>query len=78
MDTEFYIKYGLLSLLFIFGGIGTRIYLRKTGLNDMKRILGMNVYWIKLYSIFAIIMGSLAMVAILITLYFELEYLDII
>jgi hypothetical protein len=77
MDTEI-IKYGLLSLLIVLGGIVVKLYLKKSGLNDMKRILGVNVFWLKLYSNFAIIMGSVALIAFLVALYFDLKLLEII
>jgi len=73
MDVQFYLQYGSIAILFIVGGIAVRIYLKRTGLDDFRRILGLNVYWLKLYATFVIIMGSIGLIAILTTLYFELK-----
>ncbi len=72
MHLNFEFLYGLLAIIFILVGIVIQKYLKKTGLDDMKRILGTTVYWIKLQSYFLILMGSIALISFFVALFLSL------
>lgn len=54
-------------LLAILAGIGIKIYLKKAGINDLKRILGVGIFWLKFIANTLIILGSFGLLAVLIT-----------
>ena len=76
MEIEFYSIYGPASLLMIIVGIGIRKYLKRTKMNDHRRVLSASAYWLNLSSIFIIFLGIIAMISVLTAFYFDLKLND--
>ena len=72
MEIEFYLVNSSISILLIIGGLLVQIYLKRNGLWDLSKILGVNIYWIKLYSYQIIIVGIISLIAILVAFFYTL------
>lgn len=73
MEYAFFIKNILLSLGMIGLGIGIKRYLKKTGIGDARRVLGLGVFWLKFAGNALLIIGGFCLLTICITFYFYLE-----
>ena len=73
MEWEFYLTYTPISLLMIVGGILIRKYFKKMKLEG-REILSSTIYWYQFYSWVLIIMGSLALLSIVFTFYYDIKY----
>lgn len=72
---DYFITFPLISAMLIIVGIGIKIYLKKTGLNDLRRVLGIGVFWIKFFANALIVIGSFCLITFFVAVYFHLQYL---
>ncbi len=71
---EFFIEYFAILVLFIALGIAIKVYFKKTGLGNSKRVLSMSVFWLKFMANSLLIIGSFLFLVLLTTLYYHLKY----
>ena len=64
--TEFLLKYFSISFLLILLGIGIKIYLKRTGIGDLRRILGTGVFWLKLAANAFLMVGIFCVIVLII------------
>jgi hypothetical protein len=76
MEIQFYSIYGSASLLMVIVGLTMISYLKKAKMNYQKTVLGASVFWLYLSSVFLILLGSLTMISVLVTFYFDLKLND--
>lgn len=72
MDIEL-VEYLIYSVLMILLGIGIHKYLKWAKVNDLKLILGINVFWLKFIANTLIILGIVSFIFLLIAVYFDLS-----
>lgn len=68
------LKYILISLGMIAIGVGIRIYMQKTGLNNLKSYLGVSLYYWKFASLVLIFFGTIALIGFSVALYYYFQY----
>jgi len=71
MDTET-IEYLIYSAIMILAGFGIRKYLKWAKINNLRMILGINVFWIKLWGYIFIIVGFVSFIFLALALYGDL------
>jgi hypothetical protein len=76
MEIQFYSIYGSASLLMVIVGLTMISYLKKAKMNYQKTVLGASIFWLYLSSVFLILLGSLTMISVLVTFYFDLKLND--
>lgn len=73
MEDGFFIKYALISLGMIGLGIGKKRYLKKSGIGDSRRILGLGVFWLKFAGNALVITGTFCLLTVCVTFYYYLK-----
>ena len=71
--TDNYLKYYIFSLIYILIGYLIKLYLKKTGLNNLNKILGIGVFWLKVFANILIIIGILSLIMFSISFYYHLQ-----
>jgi hypothetical protein len=74
MEDHYFIIFPLISVLMIGVGVAIKIYLKKTVLSDLRRVLGVGVFWIKFVANALIVIGSFCLLTVCVAFYFYLEY----
>ncbi|GCC53498.1 hypothetical protein SanaruYs_37430 [Chryseotalea sanaruensis] len=72
-ELDFYIKPLILTFVLIITGIGIKLYIQRSGIDNPK-ILGLNVFWLKFYSNAFLLIGIVLSIIIAITFYYQLKY----
>jgi len=72
-DDAFFLNFTLISVGMIGLRIGIKIYLKRTGIGDLKRILGLGVFWLKFAGNALLLIGVFCLLAVLVTFYFYLQ-----
>jgi hypothetical protein len=73
-DITFFVKYSLISSLLIVLGVAIKLYLKKAGLVNLNRVLGVGVFWLKFVANALIVIGSFCVIVLVITFYYFLKY----
>lgn len=74
MEDHYFIVFPLVSFLMIGVGIAMKVYLKKTGLSDLRRVLGLGVFWVKFAANALIVIGIFCLLTVCVAFYFYLEY----
>jgi hypothetical protein len=74
INEHYFVIFPLISMLMIGGGVLIKNYLKKTGLNDLRRVLGVGVFWIKFLANALIVIGFFCLITVGVAFYFYLEY----
>lgn len=67
MDEFYFIKNFSLTISVIVVGIAIKIYLKRVGINDLNKILGVGIFWLKFLANTLIILGIFGLITLLIT-----------
>jgi hypothetical protein len=73
MEDGFFIKYTIIALGMIGLGIGIKKYLKKSGIADSRRILGLGVFWLKFSGNALLIIGTFCLLTVGVTFYYFLK-----
>lgn len=76
MEDGFFFKYFSISVLMIIVGVATRVYFKKVGLDDLNKVLGVGVHWLKFAANTLIIIGGFCVIVLLITFYYYLKSIE--
>ena len=76
LNEELY-NIGTATAFILFGYI-IRVYLKKAKIDNLNKVLGLGVYWLKFISYVFIIFGFISLVFFCISLYYYLRLNDII
>ena len=71
---HYFIIFPLLSVLMIGAGVLIKRYLKKTGLSDLRKVLGVGVFWVKFLGNALIVIGIFCLITVGVAFYFYLEY----
>lgn len=74
IEDHYFFIFPLISLLIIGVGVVIKIYLKKTGLIYLRRVLGVGVFWIKFVANALIVIGIFCLLTVGVAFYFYLEY----
>ena len=66
-------KYLIVGIALTVTGLLINIYLKKTGLNDLRKILGIGIFWLKFWGYAFLIGGVIITILMLLSYYFYLQ-----
>jgi hypothetical protein len=73
MEDYFFLEVILSSILTTVAGIAIRVYLRKTGIGDSRRILGIGVFVLKLAANVLILIGAFFFIILCVAFFYYLR-----
>ena len=74
MIDDFYIEGLITSLAMLITGIVIRLYLKKYDLDNYRKLLGVGAFWLRFLGIVLMILGSLSLIVLAVTYYYQLKY----